>query len=453
MSEIIKFSVEHPVKHATAEVGGNESEEKTPAQVAGAEAKSDAAAASSATKPSTAIPGLTPQRRHPPARELSSSIASNLASARGIRGSRRGAPVAPSVSNDQAPGNVDTMSRKDGSRARMQNMLDNKQKPSWVPPVQAPTQSTRHRSVDNIIEEEEQPPAASPRSEEGFSRFYNTFGNIINTLSAPLAFAGLPLIAEDSTTTPTESPAPDSTSQKRRSKSIKPPTDEPDLNKIYSKAALRSIYRDGHLPTDSFYVVPPSGHTVSYANILNFDQKEKRRAMAASIHSSDAGAYDLDEEGFVDARESQMTLSPSTKRRVGKSQTERELYNVIEELNTENSGLKDMLDKVTKRLSAFEASAQHNRLAMVDSMRLPRPSSPMSQSSGTYTSDDALKRRNRELEEELAKAMKQFETLEKDNSNLQRTVDKYRKKWQEVIAGAKERRERRDTTSTQSTDK
>lgn len=434
-------------------MGGNESEGKAPVQIAGSEAKSDTLAASSATKPSMAIPGLTPQRRHPPARELSSSIASNLASARGIRGSRRGAPVAPSISNDQAPGNLDTMSRKDGSKARMQNMLDNKQKPSWVPPVQAPTQSTRHRSVDNIIEEEEQPPTASPQSEEGFSRFYNTFGNIINTLSAPLAFAGLPLSTDESNTTTPDSSAPDSASQKRRSKSIKAPSDDPDLNKIYSKAALRSIYRDGHLPTDSFYVVPTSGHTVSYANILNFDQKEKRRAMAASIHSSDAGAYDLDEEGFVDARESQMTLSPGTKRRVGKSQTERELYNVIEELNTENSGLKDMLDKVTKRLSAFEASAQHNRLAMVDSMRLPRPSSPMSQSSGTYASDDALRRRNRELEEELAKAMKQFETLEKDNSNLQRTVDKYRKKWQEVIAGAKERRERRDTTSTQSTDK
>lgn len=453
LSEIIKFSVEHPFKHATAEVGGNDSEEKNPAQIAGAEVKSDPVATSSTAKPSAAIPGLTPQRRHPPARELSSSIASNLASARGIRGSRRGVPVAPSVSNDQAPGNLDTMSRKDGSKARMQNMLDSKQKPSWVPPVQAPTQSTRHRSVNNIIEEEEQPPAASPRSEEGFSRFYNTFGNIINTLSAPLAFAGLPLSAEDATTTPSESSVPESTLQKRRSKSTKPQTDEPDLNKIYSKAALRSIYRDGHLPTDSFYVVPTSGHTVSYANILNFDQKEKRRAMAASIHSSDAGAYDLDEEGFVDARESQMTLSPSTKRRVGKSQTEKELYNVIEELNTENTGLKDMLDKVTKRLSAFEASAQHNRLAMVDSMRLPRPSSPTTQSSGNHASDDALRRRNRELEEELAKAMKQFETLEKDNSNLQRTVDKYRKKWQEVIAGAKERRERRDTTSTQSTDK
>lgn len=431
----------------TVEKDGSEVEEKGVAEAAGAEVKSDAGT-STTSKSSMAVPGLTPQRRYPPARELSSSIASNLASARGIRGSRRGAPVAPSVSNDLAPGNLDTMSRKDDPKARMQNMLDNKQKPSWVPPVQAATQTTPHRSIEHVAEEEGTP-MASPRGEEGFSRFYSTFGSIINTLSAPLAFAGLPLIAEESTTT--ETPTPETLSQKRRSKSVQPSNDDPDLNKIYSKAALRSIYRDGHLPTDSFYVVPTSGHTVSYANILNFDQKEKRRAMAASIHGSDAGIYDLDEEGFVDAKESQMILSPGTKRRVGKSQSEKELYNVIEELNTENSGLKDMLDKVTKRLSAFEANAQHNRLAMVDSMRLQRPTSPMSQSSVTHASDDVLRRRNRELEEELAKAVLQFETLEKDNSHLQRTVDKYRKKWQEVIAGAKERRERRDTT--QSTDK
>lgn len=327
-------------------------------------------------------------------------------------------------------------------------MLDNKggqQKPSWVPPVQSSAQVTRQPSLDEAAEIDS--PAAPSPGDEGFSRFYNTFGSIINTLSAPLAFAGLPLIAEESTST--ESPSSEGPSQRRRSKSTQPASDEPDLNKIYSKATLRSIYRDGHSPTDSFYVVPTSGHTVSYANILNFDQKEKRRAMAASIHGSMTGSHEPDDDDFVDARESQLSLSPSVKRRVGKSQNERGLYNAIEELNTENKGLKDMLDKVTKRLSAFEANAQNSRLAMVDSMRLQRPASPLSQSGGA--SDEALRRRNRELEEELARAMRQSEGLEKDNNHLQRTVDKYRKRWQEVIAGAKERREKRDTSQAMET--
>lgn len=402
----------------------------------------DYSATTTASKSSAAVPALTPQRRYPPSRELSSSIASNLASARGIRGSRRGAPAAPSVSNEQAPGNLDTIFRKDGSKTRMQNMLDNKggqHKPSWVPPVQTLAQVTRQPSIDEAAGLDS--PAAPSSGDEGFSRFYNTFGSIINTLSAPLAFAGLPLIAEESIST--ESPSSESISHRRRSKSTQATSDEPDLNTIYSKATLRAIYRDGHSPSDSFYVVPTSGHTASYASILNFDQKEKRRAMAASMHGSETGSHDPDDEDFVDARESQISLSPSVKRRVGKSQSERALYNAIEELNTENKGLKDMLDKVTKRLAAFEASAQHSRLAMVDSMRLQRPVSPLSHSGGA--SDEALRRRNRELEEELLRIARQTEALEKDNNHLQRTVDKYRKKWQEVIAGAKERREKRDT--------
>lgn len=321
-------------------------------------------------------------------------------------------------------------------------MLDSKTgkpKPSWVPPSQPSAQSTRPLSIDEAAEDE---PIGTPAtSEEGFSRFYSTFGSIINRLSAPLAFAGLPLIAEEST--PADNPAPQSPVQKRsRARSIPSPGEEPDLSKIYSKAALRAVYRDGHSGTDSFYVVPPSGHTVSYANILTFDQKEKRRAMAASVHGGKTDAHDdQDDDDFVDARESQMTLSPSTKRRVGKSQTERELYNVIEELNTENESLKGMLDKVTKRLHAFEASAQHSRLAMVDSMRLTRPGSPMSQSGGPQVSDEFLRKRNRELEEDLARAAKNFEILEKDNKHLQRTVDKYRDKWEALKAGAKARRE------------
>lgn len=332
-------------------------------------------------------------------------------------------------------------------------MLDHKSgkpKPSWVPPVQPPTQSARPPSIDEAAEDEAM--RASLPSDEGFSKFYNTFGSIINRLSAPLAFAGLPLITEESTSA--ESPAPESPVQKRgRARSIQSPRDEtdlskPDLSKIYSKAALRAVYRDGQQPvSDSFYVVPPSGHTASYASILNFDQKEKRRAMAASVHGGQAELHDdHEEDDFVDARESQMTLSPSTKRRVGKNQTERDLFNVIEELNTENASMKGMLDKVTKRLHAFEASAQHPRLAMVDSMRLARPSSPMSQSGGLQASDDYLKKRNSELEEELARITKQFEVLEKDNKHLKRTVDKYRDKWEALKAGAKARREASHST-------
>ncbi|KUI55198.1 hypothetical protein VP1G_02520 [Cytospora mali] len=442
LSELLKFSADHPAKHAISEKDAVEDAEKDAIQADSAEAGLDAGAGAT-SKPHAAIPGLTHQRRYPPSRELSSSIASNLASARGIRATRypRDQPLAPTFSNAQAPGNVDILARKDGSRSKMQHMLDNKtgkSKPSWVPPM---AQSSRPPSIDEAAEDEHVP-AATP-ADEGFSRFYSTFGSIINRLSAPLAFAGLPLIAEESASS--EAAAPEPTPQRRnRGKTVQPSSEEPDLSKIYSKAALRSVYRDGHTVNDSFYVVPTSGHTVSYANILNFEQKEKRRAMAASIHSGDADAVDdHEDEDFVDARESQMSLSPGTKRRVGKSQTERELYNVIEELTTENASLKAMLDKVTKRLHMFEASAQHSRLALADSMRLVQPGSPMSHSGGAQGQmmDEALRKRNQELEEELAKTGQRLDGLEKDNKRLRHNLDKYRDKWEALKAGAKARRD------------
>lgn len=448
LSELIKFSVEHPGRHATSEKHDRETGEKDQAEAAGSEASSGPVAGS-ASKAATTIPGLTPQRRYPPSRELSSSIASNLASARGIRASRyRGQPLAPSISNDQAPGNVDLTARNTGSRTKMQHMLDSKtgkSKPSWVPPTQAPSQSSRPPSVDEGVETE--PATENTPADEGFSRFYSTFGSIINRLSTPLAFAGLPLITEESTA---ESPTPEVPPQKRdRGKVIPPSGEEPDLSKIYSKAALRAVHRDGHAVNDSFYVVPTSGHTVSYANILNFDQKERRRAIAASLHDGEAETVDdPEEDDFVDARESQASISPVTKRRVGKSQTERDLYNIIEELSTENASLKSMLDRVTKRLQLFEASAQHSRLALADSMRIARPGSPMSHSGGAQgqAADEALKRRNQELEEELDTASKQFEVLEKDNKRLRHNLDKYRDKWESLKAGAKARRDAAQST-------
>ncbi|ROW09517.1 hypothetical protein VMCG_02289 [Cytospora schulzeri] len=444
LSELLKFSADHPAKHAITEKDAADAAEKDALQPDNAEARSDAGAGAT-SKPSAAIPGLTHQRRYPPSRELSSSIASNLASARGIRASRysRDQPLAPTFSNTQAPGNVDILARKDGSRSKMQNMLDSKTgkpKPSWVPPTQSTAQSSRPLSIDEAAEDE-QAVVAAP-ADEGFSRFYSTFGSIINRLSAPLAFAGLPLIAEESDSSKTAAPEPPQ--RRHRGKTVQAPNEEPDLSKIYSKATLRSMYRDGHAVNDSFYVVPTSGHTVSYANILNFEQKEKRRAMAASLHGGDAEtADDHEDEDFVDARESQMSLSPSTKRRVGKSQTERDLLNVIEELTTENASLKAMLDKVTKRLHIFEASAQHSRLALADSMRLAQPGSPMSHSGGAQGQmmDEALRKRNQELEEDLAKASQQADVLEKDNKRLRHNLDKYRDKWEALKAGAKARRD------------
>jgi len=442
LAELLKHSIQLPLQNSGSDGDATEAAEKV-ADVtkddASVETDKPHSTTKVASKPAVQAVTTPQQRRYPPSRELSSSIASNLASARGIRSKHRGQPLAPSISNDVAPGSVEGgSSRKDGSKVHMQNMLHQSGKPSWVPPpvvAPAPPES-RHSENDAPTDDN----GSSP-GDEGYSRFYSTFGSIFNRLSAPLAFAGLPLIAEEPVPEPV--PAAEHPAQRRnRTRASQASVPDPELSKVYSKAALRALSRDGHGPTDSFYVVPKTGHTVSYANILSFDQKEKRR-IAASIHGEDDLLGDLDEDDFVDARESQSGLSPAIKKRLGKSRTEKELQNVIEELFTENQGLKDMLDKLSKRLHAFEVNAQNSHMALQESIRFMRPGSPLS-SSGTGKApvgDDAVRGRNKELEERLAFATEQMEKMEKDRARMEKNLEVYRDKWEKLKAGAKARRE------------
>lgn len=350
------------------------------------------------------------------------------------------------MSNDQAPGNLEVHPRRDTS-ARNKPSPSNSNKPSWVPPVQ----QTKAEAVPGDSPKTEQ--ASANASEDGFSRFYSTFGSLINRLSAPLAFAGLPLIVEE----PSADPSPEhsleqSTSKRRPQRVASSNPAELDLSKIYSRATLKS-FPGNHGAMDSFYVVPPSGHTATYASILNHERKESRRLAASIHHEASDLVDDQDEDDFVDARESQISLppiSPSVRRRIGKSKNEKELQNVIEELHLENTSLKEMLDKLSKRLHAFELNSQSSHLALAQSLRLQRPGSPMSSSGsggpgggggGSGGGEEGLRKRNQELEEQLSAVMKQMMVLEKDHDKLQQTVEKYRDRWEKLKAGAKARRD------------
>lgn len=464
LSELLKFPAEHGSQQSSGEQEAAEGGEKetTPTDSSSSpeeSAKSDLASGgppASAPKP---LPTLSHPPRHP-ARELSSSIASNLATARGIRSRYRGHPLIPSVSSDQAPGSLEVHPRADSptkskSRNKTQSRLDQSGKPSWVPPIPAAAQNVGAQAAANVSKAEV---AEAGQSDEGFSRFYSTFGSIINRLSAPLAFAGLPLIAEEPAPKPDPPPAPEQPAARRhRSRTSHTTGTEPDLTKIYSKAALRALKGEGHSTNDSFYVVPTSGHTVSYANILSFDHKEKRR-MAASSYRDDAQDFDdVDEDDFVDAAESPAPISPGLRKRVGKNQSGKEMQNAVEELYLENTSLKEMLDKLSKRLHAFELNSQSSHLALAQSLRLQRPGSPMSSSGGggggggsgsgngsgsgskPDAAEDALRKRNRELEEQLAATMKRMDELEWEYTKVQQTVDKYRDRWEKLKAGAKAR--------------
>ncbi|KAI1327127.1 hypothetical protein F5Y16DRAFT_204031 [Xylariaceae sp. FL0255] len=390
------------------------------------------------------IPALLKQQRYP-ARDLGASIANNLASARGIRSSKyRSQPLSPSISNTEAPGNMEGGSKKTVSRSRMQDMLDKN----------ASTLPDRATMSPDDTELSDTP---APSNDEGFSKFYSAFGNIINRISAPLAFAGLPLISEEvpeeQLSPPTPDPAVASTQKRARNRLPTTTTAEPDLKKLYSKAALRAVTREGHSTNDSFYVVPTSGHTASYASILSFADKEKRR-MGASGHMGMAAVPEDEEDDFVDARESQQPHSPMLKKKSSKAGSERELSNVVEELYLENKSLKDMLDKLSKRLHAFESMSQNSGMRLAESMRLMRPGSPLSLGVNIKpgASEEVLAKEISELKQQNQDLLAQNEELEKSYTKARANLVRYREKWDQLKAGAKARRAGNTTANSEITE-
>ncbi|PHH60942.1 hypothetical protein CDD81_999 [Ophiocordyceps australis] len=368
------------------------------------------------------------QKRPFASRDMTSSIASNLASARGIRS--RAQPLSPSGPSQQAPGGLDAPSRRDASsRTKMRSMVPNEQdEDSAVSHGPSVRQHHPGGRANRTTPPRTQGP--HPRADDGgYARFYSTFGSLINKISAPLAFAGLPLIQEESMSFQ-ESPGPVSpgssppalSKQKAlrpaQSQSISP---EPDLSTIYSKATMRALVHGS--TSESFYVVPATGHSMSYANILSYAEKEKRRHEAAED----------DDDDFVDARETPVPPSPGISwRKTPRHQGDRELRNTVEELSVENRSLKDMLDNVSKRLHAFEASSQHSTMALAESYRFVRPTSPRDPSGRAKTA---------EFEEQLAAALRQLDRAEREKRRMQKSLEKYRDKWELLKAGAKARRE------------
>ncbi|KAK9610152.1 hypothetical protein V6Z98_010119 [Aspergillus fumigatus] len=223
----------------------------------------------------------------------------------------RPSPVSPTVSSQQAgarmtegPSKLKTgESRLRGTQAH--NLRDrpsgvSASKQPWSPPVTSPTGITTQQFVPPEAVESSRQKSKTAPSEEPFQRFYSTFEGLISKISAPLAFAGLPLGTEAST---------QSDSARRKSSAADTKVDrhqatsdrlgqftEPDVSRIFSRAALRAI-RDSNgngagNTAESFYVVPTTGGTVSYAGILTRAEKEARR-----------NSLDEADDDFVDARE------------------------------------------------------------------------------------------------------------------------------------------------------
>lgn len=458
LAEILRFQHEHPastIVETTSTTSPNLANQSTPIETARAKTTSQDAHQ----------PPRLPGTARLPSRE-SSSIASDLASARGIPSQpRRGSPVSPTLSSQQAGARLTEgpSSAKDGeSRLRE---IPNKSRQGrtprrqpWSPPLPSSTEVTSQQVVPPETGEHAPPKGKPSATDEPFQRFYSTFEGLISRISAPLAFAGLPLGTEDPTkTAPTsrKSPAETKVDRHHATPDRNSAFAEPDVSRLFSRAALRSIQdTPGSSPgntAESFYVVPTTGGTMSYAGILTRAGKEVRRN---SLEETD--------DDFVDARET--PPSPEVRQRAGNSRTTpraadklMSLQNpkTVEELQMENQALKQLSDTLSKRLHMWEVNAQSSSMALQQSLRAihhhnagpaehllqgsSASSSPVATLSNAPAAPDPDSR-VKELEELVRRGEQELERVGRENDKLKNVLGRYRDRWEKLKEGAKTRR-------------
>lgn len=327
----------------------------------------------------------------------------------------------------------------------------NSARPSWAPPLDM--------NPDKVDNNKDNLPFDSTASDAPFQQFYSTFESLLSKLSAPLAFAGIPLTSTPPTsqsTQPVQASKPSPSARQRATEALQSSI---DYSQLISRAALRAVRNDdphsSHNPSESFYVVPTSGGTTSYADIMNRAEREGARAFRDHRRNFSNASND----DFVDA--SSTILSPPVISG-GRGNTEPKVDGkTMEELALENKALKHLSDTLSKRLHVFEMSAQTSSAALAQSIRslhlspmtTPENSRGKAKTSSAFTPEHIqgataaietvrLNSRISELEEILRKSDARVKKREEENAKLRDMLVKYRDKWEGLKAGAKARREK-----------
>lgn len=341
-----------------------------------------------------------------------SSLANNLAAKRGMLSTQRNSALPPNVTTQHAGGKL-------VSRGTERPALSSR--PS----------TARKASSSSAVSE-------SPAIDT-FSTFYNSLQGLYSKLPASLAFAALPLRVQEEAETEAEVTKQDDT-RVRRPKLSSRATADPELSTIFSPATIRALQDDqrtnfaGH---ESFYVVPTSGGTKSYANIISGSQEDR------------LFGNDDDTDEFVDARENMGPSSPKSTRssgtlRRGKKNVAAEPpgSKTREELELENYALKQLLDTQSKRLALWETSAQSQSMRLAQSMRAGARDESLDRHHQCSSESDRVK----ELKEELIAERAQRESLEHQVDKSQREKDKllaalgkYKEKWAMLTEKARQR--------------
>ena len=278
--------------------------------------------------------------------------------------------------------------------------------------------------VDSQSDVQQAQKSKKAEDDEGFAKFYSNLTNgTMSRLSSVLAYAGLPLTAEDLQLEQSDSRKP-----QRRTVSA---GDEPNLKKIFSKAALdaiedqhrsRGLPGHGFGPAESFYVVQKGGGTYSYADIARAQQKQL------------AGLGEEDDGEFVDAKEAPGPPSPNHSRFSSQQRGSFGSPRTQEELELENTTLKHTLEQLAGRLAAFEAHAQDASMAaLTQSMASLRPG-PSGVPGDVATSD-----RLRQLERQVEKDAEDRQKAADYTAKLERHNRKWRAKFDGLTKSARAR--------------
>lgn len=446
---------------------------------------------------STSSPTVPTSRRRLP----QSSIATNLAEKRGIPSAKR------TTSGTSVTAVGATNGRSEHPSTPVRDLLAQ--------------QARRSDAASTVEAARKTQDVASPPPEDNFRRFYSAFGGVISAISAPLAFTSLPL--NPIAPTPVQEPPKEEKKTKSRaqspeaSRTVK--SSVPDLAALISKPALRALRDDGAPPlgpNESFYLVPTSGGTVTYASVLR-DPNAPSPSPGGHMSTIEEGSSSMkgsSHEEFVDARETVGPPSPTKARRPSSRGTssanmtaQRNIpagrgagIRTMEELALENETLKSVIDKQAKRIQMWELNSQNSFNALAQSFRargpgsratsdpntlahmistqganvlpaLPSPPLPSLPSSpgidataaAAATMNQDAAKRIADLEAMLARQtakmndlMTNNEQLAKQNERNAQVLGRYREQWEKLKAGARkkeqERREKKAVEAKESED-
>ncbi|KAK0254498.1 hypothetical protein LTS09_010619 [Friedmanniomyces endolithicus] len=373
-----------------------------------------------ATKHKSPTSALAAARTDNQARASSPSLAREIASRRGIPQSGRSQPSPAAQARTRQLSPESPRSTRSSRTPK-------------IPPSIVDTQASLAQPK----------PTNATEEEDSFGKFYSSFREgTMSKLSSALAFAGLPLTADDIKP------------ERKQTASVR---NDHDVRGYISEAALRALEEDrrqrgkptyGFGPAESFYVVPPTGMMTSFADIA------RRRGL------------EDDEEDFVDAREAPGPTSPrgsssgshagssggGGRISFGKTRTQ-------EELELENSTLKLTLEQLASRLANFEAHAQDaSMMALTQSMvslRAPAPSTAPAPAPKSTTiavgeedkgDDDgaALEKQVRELRVQVARDSEEKRRMQTHAERQAKELRKWDVRYERLMSSALAKQQARD---------